>query len=113
MKHYRAALAALAAISWLVLVAVGPVVAASPPPGPPFPSPEDDRAVYDFAGIFSPDAIARAEATIDAIEARTAAEVVVYTQDSGGFPTTEETEAKARALIDRGASGGPASTTAW
>ncbi len=54
----------------------GPVI----DPGPPFPDPEIDRAVYDFAGIFSNDAIVRAEATIDAIEARTAAEVVVYTQ---------------------------------
>ena len=73
----------------------------APPPGPPFPPPETDRAVYDYAGILSPDAIAKAEATIDAIEARTAAEVVVYTQDSGTYPTTEETEAKARALIDQ------------
>ena len=71
----------------------------APPPGPPFPPPETSRAVYDYAGILSPDAIAKAEATIDAIEARTAAEVVVYTQDSGTYPTTEETEAKARALI--------------
>ena len=43
-----------------------------------------------------------AESTIDAIEARTGAEVVVYTQDSGEYGlTTEETEAKARALIDQ------------
>ncbi len=75
--------------------------AAAPPPGPPFPEPETDRAVYDYAGILSPDAIVKAETTIDAIEARTAAEVVVYTQDSGTYPTTDETEAKARALIDQ------------
>ncbi len=42
-----------------------------------------------------------AERVIDQIEARTGAEVVVYTQDSGGFPTTDETEAKARALMDQ------------
>jgi len=71
------------------------------PPGPPFPEPETDRAVYDFAGILSPDAIVEAESTIDRIEQRTGAEVVVYTQNSGGFPTTEETEAKARALLDQ------------
>jgi uncharacterized membrane protein YgcG len=74
--------------------------ASAPPPGPPFPSPETDRAVYDFAGIFSADAIVKAEATIDAIEARTGAEVVVYTQDSGGYPTTDETNAKAFALMN-------------
>ena len=52
-----------------------------PPPGPPFPEPVIDQAVYDYAGIFSAGAIANAEATIDAIEARTGAEVVVYTQN--------------------------------
>ena len=72
------------------------------PPGPPFPDPETDRAVYDQAGLFSPETIVAAESTIDAIEARTGAEVVVYTQDSGEYGlTTEETEAKARALIDQ------------
>jgi uncharacterized membrane protein YgcG len=77
------------------------VGATAPAPGPPFPPPETDRAVYDYAGILSPEAIVKAEATIDAIESRTAAEVVVYTQDSGTYPTTDETEAKARALIDQ------------
>jgi uncharacterized membrane protein YgcG len=72
------------------------------PPGPPFPEPETDRAVYDQAGLFSPETIVGAESTIDAIEARTGAEVVVYTQPSGEYGvTTEETEAKARALIDQ------------
>ena len=73
----------------------------APPVGPPFPQPETDRAVYDYAGLFSPDAIVKAETTIDAIEARTGAEVVVYTQNSGGYPSTEETEAKARELMDQ------------
>jgi uncharacterized membrane protein YgcG len=70
-------------------------------PGPPFPEPEVDRAVYDFAEILSPEAIVRAEATIDAIEARTGAEVVVYTQPVDYGVTTEETEMRARALIDQ------------
>jgi uncharacterized membrane protein YgcG len=73
----------------------------APPPGPPFPDPVVGRAVYDYAGVLSPQAIVKAESTIDAIEARTGAEVVVYTQDSGTFPTTDETEAKARALVDQ------------
>ena len=30
----------------------------APPPGPPFPEPEIDRAVYDFAGVFQPETIA-------------------------------------------------------
>jgi uncharacterized membrane protein YgcG len=68
--------------------------------GPPFPAPVPDEAVYDFAGIFSPATIAKTESTIDEIEARTGAEVVVYTQPVDYGVTTEETEARARALID-------------
>jgi uncharacterized membrane protein YgcG len=78
-----------------------PGVDTGPPPGPPFTDPEVDRAVYDFAGILSPGAVVEAESTIDRIEARTGAEVVVYTQNSGEYPSTEETEAKARALMDQ------------
>jgi uncharacterized membrane protein YgcG len=73
----------------------------APPPGPPFPSPVNGQAVYDFAGILSPAERERAEAVINNIKTRTAAEVVVYTQDSGTYPSTEQTEAKARALIDQ------------
>ncbi|MEX1170293.1 MAG: TPM domain-containing protein [Chloroflexota bacterium] len=73
-----------------------------PPPGPPFPDPEIDRAVYDYAGILSDDTIVAAEAVIDTIEERTGAEIVVYTQDTGEYGiSTEETEVRARALIDQ------------
>jgi uncharacterized membrane protein YgcG len=72
----------------------------APPQGPPFPEPEIDRAVYDFAGVFEPETIAAVEETIDRIEQRTKAEVVVYTQVVD-FATTEETERHARALIDQ------------
>ena len=89
---------------WLLAMTVGTVAAASPsapPAGPPFPDPVTDRAVYDYAGILSAGEIAAAEATIDAIEARTGAEVVVYTQNSERYPSTDETEVKARALMDQ------------
>ena len=69
--------------------------------GPPFPPPVEGQAVYDTAGILSPATIENAEATIDAIEERTAAEIVVYTQLVDYGVTTEETEAHARALIDQ------------
>jgi uncharacterized membrane protein YgcG len=99
--------ALLSTLSQLVEVTIG---ATAPPkpiegpliaPGPPFPDPETDRAVYDFARILSPESIADAERRIDAIEQRTAAEVVVYTQLADYGVTTEETEARARALIDQ------------
>ena len=69
-------------------------------PGPPFPEPVIDQAVYDTAGILSSEAIVEAERVIDAIEARTGAEVVVFSQLVDYGVTTEETEARARALID-------------
>ncbi len=105
MDRLRGPLALLAALAWLLVIAGGPVAAASPAPappaGPPFPEPVVDQAVYDYAGLFSEGAIGKAEATIDAIEARTGSEVVVYTQNSGEYPTTDETEVKARALMDQ------------
>jgi uncharacterized membrane protein YgcG len=80
----------------------GVPVVEGPPPGPPFPEPEIDRAVYDYAGILSGDAIVEAEAIIDTIEARTGAEIVVYTQAAGYYNiTTGETELRARELIDQ------------
>ena len=51
------------------------------------PDPVEDQAVYDYAGVLGGRRDRQAEATIDAIEARTGAEVVVYTQDSGDVPT--------------------------
>ncbi|MFP5343356.1 MAG: TPM domain-containing protein [Candidatus Limnocylindria bacterium] len=87
---------ALAALALLVLAPAG-----APAAGPPFPDPVDGQAVYDTAGILSDAAIADAEATIDAIEARTAAEIVVYTQLVDYGVTTEETERRAIALIDQ------------
>jgi uncharacterized membrane protein YgcG len=76
-----------------------PAVAAAP--GPPFPPPETDRAVYDLAGVFEAETIASAEATIDAIENRTGAEVVVYTQVVDYGISTEEADGHAQALIDQ------------
>jgi uncharacterized membrane protein YgcG len=105
MTRRRRALHVLAIVAWSLVLGTGVASAASPsapPPGPPFPPPTDGRAVYDFAGVLSPGAIASAESTIDAIEARTAAEIVVYTQDSGTYDlTTDGTRDKAAALIDQ------------
>ena len=102
-RGYR--VARLLATLTLALVAIGaagrgPVLALdTAPPGPPFPPPEDGRAVYDFAGVFSATTVDSVEATIDGIEERTGAEVVVYTQVKPGA-TTESTEADAIALVD-------------
>ncbi len=90
-----ASLLAGAGLAWAVMT--GAVAAA----GPPFPEPVVGQAVYDTAGILSPAAIASAEATIDTIEERTGAEIVVYSQLVDYGVTTSETEAHAIALIDQ------------
>ncbi|HVL53225.1 MAG TPA: TPM domain-containing protein, partial [Vitreimonas sp.] len=95
----RRLLAASAAAVFFLAAAVAH--AADVPAGPPFPEPEIDRAVYDHAGIFRADTIEVAEATIDAIENRTGAEVVVYTQVVHYGITESEAEAHARALMDQ------------
>ncbi|MEA2519084.1 MAG: uncharacterized protein QOF49_1164 [Chloroflexota bacterium] len=69
--------------------------------GPPFPDPVDGVAVYDRAGIFRAATIAAVETRIDAIEARTGAEVAVYTQVVEDGRSTEEADADARALMDQ------------
>ena len=72
----------------------------APPAGPPFPDPTVDVAVYDTASIFRPETIAAAERTIDGIEKRTGAEVVVYSQLVEDGRSTEDADADARALMD-------------
>jgi uncharacterized membrane protein YgcG len=86
----------------LVLAALaGPWIAGAAAAGPPFPQPENDRAVYDTAGVLDPATRTKVESTIDAIEQRTGAEVVVYTQPVPCCQTPEEAEADARALMDQ------------
>ncbi|MGI8927974.1 MAG: DUF2207 family protein [Candidatus Limnocylindrales bacterium] len=92
----RAALAA----GLMSLSAAGLVLAASPPPGPPFPNPVNDVVVYDYAEILSPQTEAAATYVIVAIENRIGAEVVIYTQYKPGSDD-ESTEQDAIALIDQ------------
>jgi len=92
--------ATLAMLLGLALWAAPLRVRADTPPGPPFPDPVSGRFVYDQAGLFSPAAIAEAEATIVRIRERTGAEVVVYTQLKPDA-TTESTEQDALALINQ------------
>jgi len=69
-------------------------------PGPPYPDPTPGRYVYDQAGVFRPDTIAKVQADIEAIRARTGAEIVVYTQVKPGVDTNQA-EQDAIALIDQ------------
>jgi uncharacterized membrane protein YgcG len=80
----------------LLALAAGIAVAA----GPPFAEPVPDQAVYDTAGILEPSTEAELERLIDAAEARTGAELVVYTQDDPDIGEDENLD-NARALIDQ------------
>jgi uncharacterized membrane protein YgcG len=88
------------AVVWALLLAAGPAVAA-PPAGPPYPDPIDGQRVYDYAGIFSPNAIAEAEAIIAGIDQRTGAQVAVYTQVKPQSDDLDKANADARALMDQ------------
>lgn len=82
----------------LALLAAG--VTATIAAGPPFPDPVADRAVYDEADVLRPQVVDELETRIDAIEAATGAEIVVYTQVDPGI-SEDENLAKAAALIDQ------------
>jgi uncharacterized membrane protein YgcG len=71
-------LGALVVGAWLALAPAA--AGAIPQAGPPYPEPVTGQRVYDYAGVFSPETVASAEKTIAGIEARTGAQVAVYTQ---------------------------------
>jgi uncharacterized membrane protein YgcG len=92
-----------ALVGWLLLATTASARAPGgppPPAGPPYPPPIEDVVVYDWANLFSAETDARATRIIVEIEARTGAEVVVYTQVKGGA-TTESTARDAADLIDQ------------
>lgn len=90
----------LAALSLAASLAVT-VAAVAAAAGPPFPDPVDNQAVYDTADVLRNATIAQAETTIDAVEARTGAEVVVYTQLAPDWTTDADAEDHAIALMDQ------------
>ena len=83
------------------LASLLPALALAVDPGPPFPDPEPNRAVYDQAGVFRQATIDTVEATIDEIEARTGAEIAVYTQVWPRRLSEEETRSNALALMNQ------------
>jgi uncharacterized protein (TIGR04222 family) len=103
MTRTRCAVLAGSALAagWLLAVGGAVAFAADPPlAGPPFPAPQIDVVVYDYADILSPATETRATQIITDIEHRTGAEVVVYTQYKPGSDQ-ESTELDAIDLIDQ------------
>ena len=78
-----------------------PDIGPAPPPGPPYPDPIPDVRVYDYAEVLSDETIESLAASIEAIEQRTAAQIVVYTQVKPESDSPEEAERDAVALIDQ------------
>ncbi len=68
--------------------------------GPAFPDPVTGQAVYDLANVIEPDLEAGLEAQMDAIEARSGAELAVYVRVDPGA-TEDSNLAAARALMDQ------------
>ena len=100
---YAVALAAAAQLSSATMPGPtsSPTIGADAPAvGPPFPDHIAGRWVYDYAGVFSADTIAKTQATIDAIEARTGAQIAVYTQLKP-WATSASTEQDAIKLMDQ------------
>jgi uncharacterized membrane protein YgcG len=99
----RLRIGGLAAIAGLAVLMGGaaPAAADAPPAGPPYPAPVAGQRVYDYAGIFSPQAIAEAEQSILDIENRSGAQVVVYTQVKPESDTLEAADQDAADLIDQ------------
>jgi uncharacterized membrane protein YgcG len=84
--------------AFLLLAALaGPALAA----GPPYPEPVTGQWVYDTAGVLSDATRSEAQRIIDGIEARTGAQVVVYTQVKPESDTPDLAEQDARALMDQ------------
>jgi uncharacterized membrane protein YgcG len=93
----RRSLLVVATLAVLAL-ALAPALLAA---GPPYPAPLNGQRVYDTAEALSATEIARAEAQIKAIEQRTGAQVVVYTQLVEPGRTSTQADADAQALMDQ------------
>ena len=72
----------------------------APASGQRFPDPVTGQAVYDPAGALQPEIEQALEAQIDAIEARSGAEIAIYLQVDE-FATEDSNKAAAQALMDQ------------
>jgi uncharacterized membrane protein YgcG len=76
-------------------------MATTPPAGPPYPDAVTGQRVYDYAGIFTPATITEAQSIITGIEARTGAQVAVYTQVKPSSDDLDKVNADALALMNQ------------
>ena len=86
-----------ALVGWLVLLAAA-FATATAAAGPPFPAPIPGQRVYDQAEIWSQAGRTAAEAQIAAIETRSGAQIVAYSQRVDSAVTLDDAKAQAAAL---------------
>jgi uncharacterized membrane protein YgcG len=101
LRFIRVASSAVFGLFWAVVIAF----AVFGFPGLPsdaqrFPDPTKGQAVYDPAGAIEPDIQQALEQQIDAIEARSGAELAIYVQVDDAA-TADSNQAAARALLDQ------------
>ena len=100
-RAIRAAAGPLVLLFALFALATPAVAAPSFAAGPPYPQPVTGQRVYDYAGIFSAGGIAAAEGEIRTIEARTGAQIAVYTQIKPASDTLDLANGDALALMNQ------------
>ncbi len=96
-RGVRAVAATVIGVLAILLATASATVAA----GPPFPAPQAGVRVYDEARIFSQQAVAIAEGDIQGIEARSRAQIAVYTQLVEDGRTFDDAKADALALMNQ------------
>ena len=101
IRFIRVAGSVVFGLFWALIIAVAVFgFPGSASNGPRFPDPVLGQAVYDPARALDPGIAQALEAQIDAIEARSGAELVIYVQVDGSA-TEESNLAAARALLDQ------------
>jgi uncharacterized membrane protein YgcG len=85
---------------WVLVIAFGVLGFPGPSNTQHFPDPVPRQAVYDPAGAIDPDVERALEAQVDAIEARSGAELAIYVQVDDSA-TADSNLAAARALLDQ------------
>jgi uncharacterized membrane protein YgcG len=101
LRVIRAVVSTALGLFWAVIIAFAVLgFPGVPSDAQHFPDPVPGKAVYDPAGAIDPDLEQAMEAQVDAIEARSGAELAIYVQVDDAA-TADSNLASARALLDQ------------
>jgi len=100
LRVIRTAVSAVFGLFWAVIILFAVLGFPGTTSTAKFPDPVDGQAVYDPAGAFDAGIQAALEDRIDAIEARSGAEIAIYVQVDPSA-TAESNLAAAQALLDQ------------